>query len=212
MKLMFNQLLRHMRRFIGVFISPTYIEEWTNPPAADDDYYLGATATSASPVVLTLVGANLDPPRPCMITSTAHAHFTGVTAVVAGYVKSADGTGLVAATENLPLTNGGNAADQTTTCWVTPPVVTIPGQGGTSGSYKVGFGAPMGLGKKAKTRAAKPFVIAQSAAGTVFATNGTFNPATTHAPNGSYSPDSAPDGARDYALQYELDPDAFHAT
>lgn len=209
MKFGFRELLHLLRRVVHVFLVPTYVDEWTNPAVADVDYFVEATATAASIVTHSPAVADLSPPRPLTFVASNHADFNAVAMVITGTVKTADGSGVVAATETLTLTNDGNTTDTSLNCWVNVTSIVIPAQAGTGGSYTIGFGAAIGLSKKAKTRAGKPFVIAQSAAGTVLASNGTFTAAATALPNGSYSPNSAPDGSRDYALMYELDPDAF---
>src|SRR5690606_10889913 len=76
---------------------------------------------------------------------------------------------------------------------------------GTDAACSVGFGALMGLGKKAKVRGGLVAVVKEIAAGSLAPTGGTFAVPATGAPNGTYSPNSAADGARDYCLYYELD-------
>ncbi len=210
MRAAFNQFFYFLRKLVlGVFVTPTHTDEFTNVATADVDYFVAATATAASIVTHSPAVADMDPPRPLTFVASNHADFNAVDMVVTGTVKTADGSGVVAATETKGLTDGGNGTDTTATCWVNVTSIVIPAQAGTGGSYTIGFGAAIGLRKKAMTRAGKPHVITQSAAGTLFATTGTFTACETALPNGSYSPNSAPDGSRDYCLTYELDQDAY---
>jgi hypothetical protein len=79
--------------------------------------------------------------------------------------------------------------------------VTIPNASAPSGvgTVSVGFGALLGMDRAPVSRAGLVNVVREVAAGSVV-TNGTFSAA-----NRSYSPNSAPDGSRDYYLLYEID-------
>lgn len=176
---------------------------WTDPPAADADYFITTTSTAASEVVYTSADwANsdpLDPPRPVTFTANTNADFDAVDMVVTG--TDIDGRAL---TETVTLTDGGNATDSTSACFRTVTGITIPAQSGTGGSYTIGFGAAIGFSAKVKSRAGHVAVLTELAAGSV-ATNGTFVAAATASPYGSYSPNTAADGSRDYAVLVELD-------
>jgi hypothetical protein len=76
--------------------------------------------------------------------------------------------------------------------------------GGTDATVAIGLGGKLGLAKKAKTRGGIVMVVQEIAAGAL-ATNGTFVVAGTGLPYGTYAPNSAPDGSRDYAVIFERD-------
>lgn len=80
-------------------------------------------------------------------------------------------------------------------------VVYSVGQG-TDATVSIGFGVVLGLPKKAATRAGGVNVLSEIAVGAV-AVNGTFVTAAVCPPNGSYTPNAAPDGSNDYAVTYE---------
>ena len=85
-------------------------------------------------------------------------------------------------------------------------IVETAGQG-TAATMSYGIGALIGLGKKPKVRAGLPAIVKEIAAGSLAPTAGTFTAPSVGAPNGTYSPNSAADGSRDYCLFYELDTD-----
>jgi hypothetical protein len=66
----------------------------------------------------------------------------------------------------------------------------------------IGFGAVFGLSATIKSRAGRLAVIQEVAAGSVV-TNGVFASSSASPPHGSYAPNSAPDGSKDYAVTYE---------
>lgn|SRR5574343_348854 len=176
-------------------------DEWTNPAIADVDYFIGATATSASIVTHTsfLNTAALSPPRNVTFVASSHADFNAVAMVITGtdlYGRSL--------TETLTLTDAGNTTDNGVKAFRTVTSIVIPAQGGTGGSYTIGFGNRIGLSRKLKERAGVSSLLKEHAAGSV-ATNGTVQSATTSPPHGTYQPNTAPDGSRDYAVLYEID-------
>lgn len=177
-------------------------DEFVNPPTADVDYFVTATATAASEVVITSFANStpLDPPRNITFTASNSADFDAVDMVVEG--TDLHGREL---TETISLTDAGNTTDSGVKCFRTVTSITIPAQAGTGGSYTIGFGPVMGLSKPIKSRQAVPVVIKEIAAGSGNPTAGTFVAAATAAPNGSYSPNSAPNATRDYAVLYEVD-------
>jgi len=185
-------------------------DEFTNPAVADVDAIKTSFATSASVQTFDeddLNGAVGDgemiPPRNVTITSTTHAHVTAVGVVITGKVRDANGD-LVDQTETITTTNGGGATDAGTKPFSLITDISIPAMGGTSGALEIGFGAAIGLSAKIKSRAGLLAPIRQVAVGAVV-TTGTFTN-----PSGSavslYTPAAAPDGSRDYAVTYEVDP------
>lgn len=177
------------------------VDEFTNPATADVDYFITATSTAASIVTHTSFANTtaLDPPRNITFTASSHADFNAVDMVVTG--TDVDGRAL---TETITLTDAGNTTDAGVKCFRTVTSIVIPAQAGTGGSYTIGFGNILGLSKKAKTRAGTVAVIQEIAVGAVV-TNGAFATATVSPPYGSYTPNSAPNAARDYAVRYEVD-------
>jgi len=75
---------------------------------------------------------------------------------------------------------------------------------GTGATVAMGYGSKFGFRKKAKVRSAIVNVIREIAAG-AFVTNGTFVVPATGAPYGTYTPNTAADGANDYSFTYEVD-------
>lgn len=177
-------------------------DEFVNPPTADVDYFVTTSSTAASQVVITSFANTvaLDPPRNITFTASNSADFDAVAMVVEG----TDKYGRVL-TETITLTNGGNTTDSGVKCFRTVSRITIPAQSGVGGSYTIGFGPVMGLSKKIKVRQAVPVVLKEIAAGSGNPTAGTFTTPTTSPPFGSYSPNSAPNASRDYAILYEVD-------
>lgn len=185
-------------------------DEFTNPAAADADAIKTSFATSAS--IQSLVAANFDgvvgddemvPPRNVTITSTTNANVTAVAVVVTGLVRDSNGR-LVAQTDTINTTNGGGATDAGTKPFSRVTSVAIPAMGGAAGSLQIGFGAAIGLGSKVKSRASLIAALRQVVAGAVVSTGTITNPSGS--PVSLYTPASAPDAARDYAVTYEVDP------
>jgi len=81
----------------------------------------------------------------------------------------------------------------------------FPAGDGTGGTIAIGYAAPVGLRRKIKTRAGLVSPLKEIVDGAVV-TNGTFAaPTTTDLPNGSYTPNAAPNDVHDYAIFYEGD-------
>lgn len=183
------------------------VEEFTNPAAADDDAIKLAVAVSTSAADYSgaaldgVVGvAAMSPPRNVTVTTTgntpadapATATFTGT---------DIDGK-TITETINVPQTAtiavGAKAFAKVTR-------ITMPVGQGTDAAVSFGFGALIGLTKTIKTRAGAALLIREIAVGALV-TNGVTATATVGAPHGTYAPNSAPDGTRDYAIFYEYDP------
>lgn len=86
--------------------------------------------------------------------------------------------------------------------------LSYPAGDGTGATIAVTFGVPVGLARKLKARAGLSGLIREIANGSVV-TNGTVVAAATDLPNGSWSPNTAPNDANDYAIYYEYDGSAF---
>jgi hypothetical protein len=183
--------------------------EFTDPPLADTDFFVVDRASSASADVINSGEAEwqsvseLDPPRNVTITTTSHADIDAVDVVVTGRVRDANGN-LIAQTDTITLTDGGGATDAGTRAFSYIDSIAIPAQSGTGGELDFGFGDIIGLPSPIKTRAGLTAPIREVAAGAV-ATNGTFTTGAAQPPNGTYEPNSAPDGSNDYSLFYEAD-------
>jgi hypothetical protein len=183
--------------------------EWTDAPVADVDFFVVDRASAAAIDVIDAADAEwqtvaeLDPPRNVTITTTAHSDIDAVDVVLSGRVRDADGE-LIAQTDTITLTDGGNATDAGTRAFAFLDRVTIPAQSGTGGEIDVGFGAIIGLPSAIKTRAGLTAPIREVSGGSVV-TNGTFTTGAAQPPNGTYAPNTAPDGSEDYHLFYEAD-------
>ncbi len=115
----------------------------------------------------------------------------------------------------------GRLIDQTETIAVSQTAATVAGTlafsqvtsieeeqaDGTAATLAYGFGDLIGLGKPLVSRAGLEAVLHEIVAGAEVST-GVFVDAATAAPNGTYTPATAPDGANDYAVYYEYDPTA----
>lgn len=189
------------------------VDEFTNPATADVDAIKtsiasAATAQSYSGAALNgVVGTTeMVPPRNVTITTTLHADIDAVDVVITGKVRNADGI-LIDQVGTITLTNGGGTTDAGALAFSTVERIDVPAQSGVGGALTFGFGNLIGLGKPLISRAGLVAVLHEIAVGAVV-TNGTFVNAATSAPNGTYSPNAAPNGANDYAVYYEYDPAA----
>jgi hypothetical protein len=181
------------------------VEEFTNPPAADTDAFKTSIATSTSAQSYSgaalngvVGGAALSPPRNVTVTASDSS---------ASYAGSVTFTGVdingKAISEAVAISNNATAVGAKAFAKVTK--IDVPAQVDTSGALQFGFGVKMGLGKKIVSRAGLVGAVREIAVGAVV-TNGTFVAAATGLPNGTYAPNTAQDGVRDYAVYYEYDP------
>lgn len=189
------------------FTRPIWKAEYTNPPTADVDAFVTARATAATAQSISgaalngVVGAAaLGYPRNITFTLSNHADFDAGTATVVG--TDVDGNAI---TEDFTIPDGGNATVTGAKAFLKVTSISFPAGAGTGGSFEIGFGAKLGLPKKAKVVAgAAVGVVAEIAVGAQV-TNGTFVVPATGAPYGTYAPNSAPDATRDYCVYYERD-------
>lgn len=181
-------------------------DEFTNPAAADDDYFKAAFNGSTSAVTLRASAAGTflftSAPgglaREIVITrsNTANAFSTGTIKVTGtcygervtlNFVQpNDDGNDVLTSTERRGLQ--------------TIEEVQIPANLLTTGTFKIGYGAALGLFGAVKTRAGLPAVFREVETGSLI------SPPTATLDGRLYTPASAPNGARDYALSYEVDP------
>lgn len=205
--------IAELRKDVGEELAPlaaVTVEEWTNPAAADTDAILLAKASTVAVqayAVADLDGvvgaAAMSPPRNVTVTT---AGTTPADAPATLTVTGRDINGDVI-TEDIAIPQTAATAVGTKAFAKVTSLSTTVGQG-TGATMAVGFGALIGLAKKAKARAGLGVVALREVAVGALVTTGTFADATTGAPHGTYSPAAAPDGAKDYALYYEYDPTA----
>jgi hypothetical protein len=189
------------------------VEEFVDPALADTDAIKTSIASAAAEEVYEgadlngLVGeGEMDPPRNLSVTTSAHTDIDAVDVAVEGVDVNGD-----AITEDITLTDGGGVTDLGAKAFKKVTKITVPAQSGAGGLLEFGFGTILGLGKKIVSRAGALAVLTEIEAGTVKAGDalaGTYADAATGAPNGTYDPGVAPDGANDYAVYYEHDPTA----
>lgn len=197
----------------GVLVSDLVVQTYVDPATADVDAIVATPrATSASedtlsgPTILDGIigdGGAISPPRNISIVSDAHADFDAVVAVVTG----TDILGNVI-TGNITITDGGAATDVSVEAFASVTQIVIPAQGGTGGTYTVGFGTIIGLSAPIRFLNGDPQVLSENEAGTplgVDVLGGTYVAAATAGPNGTYDAAAAPDATVDYALVYVAD-------
>jgi hypothetical protein len=189
-------------------------DEYTNPAAADTDAIKTAAATAATAQSFSAAAGDFDgvigdaemiPPRPISITTTADADVDAVDVVVTGAVRLADGT-LQDVTDTITLTDDGGVTDAGTIPMSFLYSADVPAQGGAGATLAIGFAAPMGLSDKVMERAGLITALQQIVAGAVVTTGTITNPAGS--PVSVYAPASVADGARDYAVTYVVEASA----
>lgn len=195
-------------RFVDVKIEDRddglQIDEWTDPAAAATGGLKAATATVAS-VVTVLAEALLTAGKNALLANPRNVTFTtaGSTASDAPATALITGTDVNgdALTETVALSQSAGTA-QGVKAFRTITSIVYAAADGTGATVAIGFGSKFGMRKKLRTRAGASMVLKEISAGAVV-TNGTFVDPATSAPNGTYTPDSAPDGSKDYAVAYE---------
>lgn len=180
--------------------------EMTNPVAAVANGLHAATATTVA--VQTLLTANLVAggiaallayPRNVTFTTAGTTPADApANAVITG--TDIDGNAL---TETVTLAQTATIANGVKAFKTITSIVYAAGDG-TGATIAVGFGAVFGLPTKPQARAGGIGVVAEIQDGAE-PTAGTFTTPTTSPPYGTWAPNSAPDGAKDYALYYERD-------
>lgn len=194
------------------------VDEFIDVALADVDAIRLATAVIDT-AERTLSGADLDgvvggaemvPPRNITVNTTggtpgdAPANVT-----INGKVRNGEGK-MVAQTETIAVSQIVGQAVGDLAFSVVESIVEEQGDG-TAASLSYGFGVVIGLGQPLKTRGGVAAVLAEIANGTplgIAAVTGTFVDAATAAPNGTYEPNTPPDGSIDYVVYYEYDPQA----
>lgn len=180
------------------------VEELTNPAAAGvaliSAVAQSQVAAGRSATLLPLAAA-ISPPR--NITVSTGVGGTPADAPATAVVTGTDINGDVL-TETLNISQTAATVAGVKAFASVSSIVEAAGEG-TGAALSYGIGVLIGLGKKAATRAGAPAIVKEIAAGVLVPTAGVFAAAATGLPNGTYSPNSAADGLRDYCLYYELD-------
>lgn len=179
------------------------VEEFTNPAAPGAALISAAAASQIAAgrsATLLALAANISPPRNITVTT---AGVTPADAPATALVTGTDINGdVMTETLNIPQTAtiavGAKAFASVTS------IVEAAGDG-TAATMSYGIGALIGLGKKVAVRAGLPAIVKEIAAGSLAPTPGVFAAPSVGVPNGTYSPNSAADGSRDYCLYYEQD-------
>jgi hypothetical protein len=185
---------------------PLVWAEWTDPVAADAAGLKAATATVASPVTV-LAAALLAPGKAALLAYPRNVTFTtaGVTPSDAPATATITGTDV----DDAVLVETVNLAQTATIAagvkaFKTIVSIAYPAADGTGATVAIGFGAVFGLPTMPEVRAGAVVVNKEIANGAIV-TNGVFVVPATSPPYGTYAPNSAPDGSKDYAVQYEQD-------
>lgn len=185
---------------------PLFWQEWTNPVAASANGLRTATATVATTSTV-LAAALTEAGLTALATYPRNVTFT----TAGGTAADAPATALITGTDidGNALTETVNLAQTATIAsgvkaFKTIVSIAFAAGDGTDATVAIGFGSVFGLSKKAKTRAGVVAVAQEIAAGAIVA-NGTFVVPATGAPYGTYAPNTAPDGSRDYAILFERD-------
>jgi hypothetical protein len=183
------------------------VEEFTNPATAAINAIKLAIASVAAAVTYSAaqldgaVGQGvLNPPRNITVTT---AGTTPADAPATATINGIDVNGkaiseTITVSQTAATAAGAKAFSKVTS-------IVLPVADGAGATLAFGFGAIIGLGKKIKSRAGLAFLLKEAAGGAVV-TNGVIVAATTGLPNGTYAPNSAPNGATTYAVYYEYDP------
>jgi hypothetical protein len=183
------------------------VEEFTAPAASDTAGLLAATASTVATQTITSFlagGVATLAARPRTIKFTT-AGGTPADAPATVVVTGKDLHGNVMS-ETVTIAQTAASAETVKTYASLTSVAYAAGDG-TGATVAIGIGVAVGLWKKIKFRAGATHPVQEIANAVVVAT-GTFVSAATALPNGSYTPATAFDGAKNYALYYEYDPTA----
>lgn len=176
------------------------VDEFTNPAAAGAADLEAATATTVAPRTVTSFlagGVAKLAAFPRNITFTT-AGGTAADAPATATITGTDPRGK-AQTETVNLAQTATIATGTKP-FKTVTSIAYSAADGTGATVSIGVGAGLGLGMPPKARSsAVPLAVREMVDGALV-TNGVLNA------NGLYTPNTAPDGAHDYAVYYEYDP------
>ncbi len=173
------------------------VDEFTNPAAAGAADLEAATACTVAPRTAVLLAPGLAKlaayPRNVSFTTAGNTPADApATAVVTGTYRGKPQTETV----NIPQT--------ATIALGTKPFSTISSivyaaAQGTDATVSIGVGTGVGTTKKPKARAGAVNLVREVAVGALV-TNGVLTA------EGLYTPNTAPDGTRDYCIYFEFDP------
>ena len=188
------------------------VREYINPILGTATSLLAAAASVAAPVVLgasALTGATLtnmlDNPRQLVFTTAGTTASDAPANVV---IKGKDPRGK-RIEETLVLSQVAGAV--TTVNFFSEldadEAITYPAADGTGATVAIGVGAKLGLSYAPKARTSAVLLFAEFEGAAAAATAGVVTPAgASDLPYGSYTPDSALNGALDFIVSYEFDP------
>lgn len=180
-------------------------QDHLNLVGADPNAFVLSLASVAAPVTLDGValdgvigGSVFNPPR-TVTESTAGATAADAPATATINGEDVDGNVLQ---EILTLAQTA-ATVETTKAFAKITSIVMPAADGTGALLEFGFGDGTGLKVKPKVRVGGVSILNENVNGAVPATAGVFATPTAAPPNGTYLPNSVPDGANDYSLLYE---------
>lgn len=184
------------------------VEEFTNPAGADTNAIKTSIASVAAAVDYSGAALNgavgvgtMSPPRNATVSNDAGATPADAPASAHFYGKDITGADI---DETITINQaGGTAVGAKAFAKVTR--ITMPAGDGTGALLEFGFGDKIGLAKKVLSRAGGTNLIREVYDGSLV-TNGVLAAAATGAPNGTYLPNTVPNGTHDYAIYYEFDP------
>lgn len=181
-------------------------------PVASDTQGLVANFTSAAGTrsdtafVAGGVAAILAYPRNILVVTGAGGTPTqGYTAVVLTGTDIDDN----AITETISGLAAGAGTYQGAKAFKTLTSAAWSGGTGAGATQSLGFGNKFGLPAKPKERGGKPHVISEKVDGATPGTAATLVAKATGAPYGTYAPNDAPNGSRDYTITFEQDETAI---
>jgi hypothetical protein len=179
-------------------------DELTDPLAAAAAGLRAATATTVAPQTVLAAGllaggvAELlaRPRNVTFTTAGATPADAPATALITGTDINGDAmTETVNIAQTATIANGVKAFRTITS-------IAFSAADGTGATVSIGYGNAFGLRRKARTRAGAVMRGTEVSAGTIV-TNGTLVTAETSPPHGTYTPNTAPNGTNDYAIEYE---------
>jgi hypothetical protein len=183
------------------------VDEFTNAAAGGTAALKDATATTVAPA--TVLAAGLKAPGLAILAAQPrNVIFTtaGGTAADAPATAVITGRGPDDSAQTETVTLAQTAAVATgVKLWKSITSIAYAAADGTGATVAIGIGDALPLSKPIKTRAGAVSLIKEHAAGSVV-TNGAVATAAAAPPNGSYTPNSAPNGTNDYAVWYEYTP------
>lgn len=185
--------------------APIDVVEWTNPAASDDDAIKTSVASTTSTASYTGTALNgvigtgaISPPRNILITTGGTTPADApATATITG--TDVDGNTL---SETITVAQTGTTAAGSK-CFASVTSIALPAGDGTGATLKFGTGVAIGFPVKTETRCGGAAVVAELVDGAAPATAGTYTKAATALPHGSYTPNTAADGAHDYCVYFE---------